>query len=287
MLPLVLVIASIAGELRIGDPIHFQLDLPAADSVLVVEPAGLPVRVLPIKPHLYAKGGTLEFAMAAYDTGSIAIPPLAVLVFRAGEVTDTVWTDARLVAVVPTLADTATAPLPIKPYEQHPFRLVDAIREYWPWVLGALCIAALVYLYRRYRKRPVEGLDAVPVPVVPPAELAVRELIVLRDKRYPERGMIKEQYSEFSEIMRRYVEGRFAFPALEMTTYELANEFRRAEMPTLFADELLPLLRTADLVKFAKEIPTLAAATALVETGFTVVERTKPEPAGIPEAAAK
>jgi len=283
---LVLQICFGLDALKIGDPIKYSVKIPIADSLLVIEPTGLPVRVLPLDPLHKPDGNVFEFSAAVYDTGTLDIPALAILLFKKGEVTDTIWTEPREVIVGSTLADSASAPRPLKPYEEHPLRVADIVREFWPWAVGALALAALVFVWHRYRSRPKTGeVVAAPSPL-PPAELAIRDLIALRDKKYPERGMLKEQYSEFSEILRRYVEGRWEFPALEMTTYELASELKRNDLPASLREDLLPVLSESDLVKFAKQIPTLASANAIVELGFKIVEQTRPRLEAIKEGQA-
>ncbi|MCB1059478.1 MAG: hypothetical protein KDB65_04535 [Calditrichaeota bacterium] len=268
--------AFAVDTVRIGDPIGYTVRIPVADSVLVIEPDDVPVRVLPFDFKREMSGNNFEFYAAVYDTGTVEIPALPVLIFDKGQVTDTVWTEPREVAIESVLPDTASTPLPNKPYEDHPLRFADIAREYWPWALAAAILAGLVYAWVRYRKRPKKGEEPPPPPPLPPAELAVRQLIALKEKKYPERGMLKEQYSEFSEILRRYVEGRFEFPALEMTTYELAAELKRENIPSCLREELLPVLRESDLVKFAKQIPALAQSEAIVDLGFSIVDRTKP-----------
>ncbi len=270
---------------KIGDPIKYSVKIPMLRTAfLVVEPTGLPVRVLPLDPLHKPDGNVFEFSAAVYDTGTLEIPALAILLFEKGQVTDTIWTEPRQVIVESTLADSVSAPRPLKPYEEHPLRFADVVREYWPWAVGAFALAALIRLVRyRNRRKPVLHL---PPPPLPPAELAVRELIALRDKSYPERGMLKEQYSEFSEVLRRYVEGRWEFPALEMTTYELASELKRDDLPASLCEDLLPVLRESDLVKFAKQIPTLASANAIVDLGFKIIEQTRPRVEEIKEGIA-
>ncbi|MBL0060497.1 MAG: hypothetical protein IPP40_03160 [bacterium] len=262
--------------LKIGDPVNYSIKIPIADSLLIIEPTGLPVRVLPLDPLHKPDGNVFEFSAAVYDTGTLEIPALAILLFVKGQVTDTIWTEPREVIVGSTLADSASAPRPLKPYEEHPLRVADIVREFWQWAVGALVLGALVFAWLRYRNRPKTGEVAPTPPPLPPADLAIRELIALRDNKYPERGMLKEQYSEFSEILRRYVEGNWEFAALEMTTYELASELKRDDLPPGLREELLPVLRESDLVKFAKQIPTLASANAIVDLGFKIVEQTKP-----------
>jgi hypothetical protein len=199
---LALVSAAFALDtVRIGDPIDYSVKIPVADSVLVVEPGGLPVRVLPFDFKQNTSGNSLNFSTAVYDTGTVEIPPLAILIFEKGQVTDTVWTESREIAIQSVLPDTASAPLPNKPYEEHPLRVADVVREFWPWILAAAIIAALVLLYLRFRKRPKHGEEPPPPPPLPPAELAVRELIALKEQKYPERaGCLKNITANFPKF---------------------------------------------------------------------------------------
>jgi len=114
----------------------------------------------------------------------------------------------------------------------------------------------------------------------------VSELIALRDKNYPERGLLKEFFSEFSEILRRYIENRYGFPALEMTTYELEYKFDSPDYPALLQQRLLPALRESDLVKFAKYIPDPSICKQQLELGFEVVDITRKREEQTQEAAA-
>jgi hypothetical protein len=72
-----------------------------------------------------------------------------------------------------------------------------------------------------------------------------------------------------------------------MTTYELAAELKREDVPACLRDELLPVLRESDLVKFAKQIPTLAQAEKIVDLGFSIVDRTKAQPRSSPGGSCK
>lgn len=275
-----LVVVQIAfgiESIRIGDPVSYSVRLPVADSMQVLSPQDPSIRLLPLESFTRPNGSIVEFSVAIYDTGLFQIPPLLILLYEKGQISDTVSTEQREVFVGSVLADTASAPRPLKPYEEHPLRASDVIREFWPWTVAACAIAALVFAWFKYMRRTQQAQVVFEPPKLPPAEIAIRELIALRDKKYVDRGMLKEQFSEFSEIMRRYVEGRWAFPALEMTTYELSNELKRTELPACLQKELLPVLRESDLVKFAKQIPSLATANSIVELGLRIVDQTKAE----------
>ncbi len=178
--------------------------------------------------------------------------------------------------------DTAQAPKPIKPYREHPFRW----RDLWDyrWIVVVLALVALViWIWQRFfNKKPQQA--AFVENLLPPHEEAVRNLILLRDQKYPERGMLKEFFSEYSQVLRRYIERRYEFPALEMTTFDLEYEFEDGRYPQVLRGRLLPALREADLVKFAKFVPDYRTCEAVLELGFEIVELTKPRL--LPEAQA-
>jgi hypothetical protein len=88
------------------------------------------------------------------------------------------------------------------------------------------------------------------------------------------KGKIKEFHIALSEIVKRFLAGRYRFDALDRTTQEvLADLSRSGADPPLRSGAAL-LLGACDLVKFAKHRPapaeideTVGSARALIETG--------------------
>ena len=85
--------------------------------------------------------------------------------------------------------------------------------------------------------------------------IAFNRLSELEQKKLWETGKINEYHTELSEIIRRYLEGRFKFIALELTTDEILNELKSAINNDVFK-KLQKILERADLAKFAKNQPT-------------------------------
>jgi len=71
-----------------------------------------------------------------------------------------------------------------------------------------------------------------------------------------EKGEIKLFYSEVSEIIRRYIEGRYYVPALEETSTEILQELKNQDLTGHAASMIKSLLELSDLAKFAKYKPT-------------------------------
>lgn len=121
--------------------------------------------------------------------------------------------------------------------------------RYMPWAAAALALGLIaIALYSWYRRRlrsDVSTLHQDPAHVI-----AMREIEVLKTKRLFEKGHVKDFYFRFSEILRRYLEALRGFPAAEYTTEEIAASIKDPQ-----DREILPLLRQADMVKFADLTP--------------------------------
>ena len=61
----------------------------------------------------------------------------------------------------------------------------------------------------------------------------------------------KEYYTKLTETLRRYIEERYGFSAMEMTSSEIIHRLTQAN-DAIGLNELKSLFETADLVKFAK-----------------------------------
>jgi hypothetical protein len=134
---------------------------------------------------------------------------------------------------------------------------VDLPRPARQWALGAgvgaLLVAAVaggIVLWRRRRGPSVPGVR------VPPHEIAFDALRKLVAEDLTGKGQIKLFYQRLSEILRRYIEGRFGLHAPEQTTEEFLEGLRGNERLNREYRSLLEgFLRHCDLVKFAEHRP--------------------------------
>jgi hypothetical protein len=156
----------------------------------------------------------------------------------------------------------------------RPIRDIDPIQSIWQrygvWlaVIGALVLAG-IGLFWWFRKRRTSVYQTE---YVEPAHLrARRELRGLDDQQYFERGLVKQHYFVFSEILKHYMESIRHFPAAEYTTEEIArcvkNEADR---------KLVSLMQQADLVKFADTVPSRARKEAEMDAALAYIRETSP-----------
>jgi len=144
--------------------------------------------------------------------------------------------------------------------------------KYFPWIAGGLLLllaAAGFFWWRKIRKRNLEEIKAIKEPHV----VAQEEINKLVSKNLFEKGQYKEFYFRLSEILRQYIERIRNFPAAEYTTEEISRYLKNNE-----DRDLLPLLREADLVKFADKVPTSARKEEDVKSAMAYIKRTAPQP---------
>ena len=204
------------------------------------------------------------YSIVFFDDSVQTLPPMTVLVGK-----DTFMT-APLTFMVTSPKIDSTDLAKIDTTEiipgidvKEPLTVKFTFREFWlrfgRWIVLALLIlvvmAVIVWLIIRYKNnKPVKILER---PKEPPYVIALRRLDELKEKKLYQQGLIKEYYSELTDILRTYIEQRFRIAALEQTSTEIINSFKIAKVIDDKQLELLQnLLRTADFAKFAKFKPT-------------------------------
>jgi hypothetical protein len=121
------------------------------------------------------------------------------------------------------------------------------------WIIFAIIFIIMTYiLYMVFLKRRLVRESEIHIPA---EVIAFNRLSELEQKKLWETGKINEYHTELSEIIRRYLEGRFKFIALELTTDEILTELKSVINNDLFK-KLQKILERADLAKFAKNQPT-------------------------------
>ena len=184
-----------------------------------------------------------NFIITAWDTGSYYIPSI---LFSESSKTE------GLLLNVQTIALEEGAELKdIKQPMQAPIGWSDI----WPWLLGIITIALIVYLLKKYVFNKKEEVITAKSKAIIPADItALKQLNTLEKDQLWQAGKIKEYHTELSEIIRRYTENRFDFIALELATDEIISELKSKVNNEQLASITI-LLQRADLAKFAKSKP--------------------------------
>jgi len=268
-------------EITIGDPIRYTVEVSATDETEVLIPVlsgqlgDFTITDFGNLPTRKENGRVLVtrwYTITSFTTGDHLVPAPKVSYRVPGEELKEAEGNEVPVGVTSLLAKDSTAAdiRDIKPPEELPF-------DWRPYGIAAAAVVAVgllgagfFYLLNRPRRQRV-------IPPRPPHEVALVALNRLRARHFIEEGKFEDYYVELSAIIRRYLEDRFHLRAPEMTTEEflttVANEARLALTQRRLLGEFLT---QADLVKFARHLPSLKDSEAAYEAARRFVEETQP-----------
>jgi len=144
-------------------------------------------------------------------------------------------------------------------------------------VAAVLLLGIIAWLgYRLWKKRQEQGyLFKPPPPPLPAHEVALSALQELYTSELLEKKAYKEFYSRLSDIIRQYIEGRFAVTAMEEITVEILQDLEKVLEDREQLAALEELLLLADLVKFAKYIPSGEETDKAKQQAVEFIEQTK------------
>lgn len=152
----------------------------------------------------------------------------------------------------------------------------DFIPEWWPWALLGLGVIALIVLVAILFKKNGPGL----LPrkkVIPPYQLAMSRLTKLKQQRIAESGHDKEYFTELTDILRQYLDGRFMINAREMTSSQIIEAMTENNQTSPFVATMNEVLTMADFAKFAKHQSNVDDNIRAYGTVYDFIEATKPE----------
>lgn len=138
-----------------------------------------------------------------------------------------------------------------KDVQNNPFLWSDWSTAFWLSVLILLLMAVAYYLYLRLRdNKPIIKSFKI-VKRLLPHQKAMKEIEQIKADKMVSSENQKEYYTKLTDTLRRYIEERYKFSAMEMTSSEIIERLTQdGDQKSL--DELRELFTTADLVKFAK-----------------------------------
>ena len=142
-----------------------------------------------------------------------------------------------------------------KGVQDNPFQWSEWSVSFWLSVLMLVLMALGYYLYLRLRdNKPIIKSIRI-VKRLLPHQKAMKEIEALRVERHSmnedNQESQKEYYTKLTETLRKYIEERYGFSAMEMTSGEIIERLMKSP-DAKSLDELRQLFQTADLVKFAK-----------------------------------
>ena len=217
------------------------------------------------------------YTLATYEPGDQIVPGPPIQYRVAGSDLQTLAAPDALVIVESLLPESNDA-LPVGDIRdiKGPVSVPPDYRPLWWGLSGLLLLLALAAgLYWFLNSRPA----AVVAPPRPAQEIALEALRHLRAARLPEAGRYADYYIRITAIVRTYIEERFGLRVPEMTTEEFLQVAQRDQrLAPDHRASLAQFLGDADLVKFARHVPTIEDATRAYEAARGLIESTGSEP---------
>ena len=214
-----------------------------------------------------------EFTVTSFDTAFYYIPPFEVLVDSQLYVSNPLAMKVLMFDVDTTSVE---AIFPIKDIVERPLTWV----ELWPMLLALVLIlvftALVVYLLMRYNDdKPILRRVTI-APKLPPHQVALQEMERIKMDKGWQKEDVKSYYTELTDALRIYMQERFGFNAMEMTSDEIIDKLNE-QQDKEWIDELRTLFNMSDLVKFAKYKPLINENDMNLINAIEFINKTKVE----------
>jgi hypothetical protein len=208
--------------------------------------------------------------LSTIDSGKVFLPPIEFDYKIKGDTGKHIaYTNSLLLNIAGLAIDPKGEIKDIKPPMSAPWLFEDIL----PYLITLIVVAALAggfYYYWRKKKLKRDLLADVKV-IIPPHREALTALRILEEKKLWQQGLIKQYYSEVTEIIRHFFERRWGIIALELTTDEILIQMKHIPDALKVWKEMESFFLTADLVKFAKYEPSPAEHENEMRSAYEIV----------------
>lgn len=218
-----------------------------------------------------------NYLITAFDSALYYIPEFP---FVANG--DTVWSYSLSLKVLTIPIDTTSQEIviaDIKPIVEPPF-------DWGEWkaiiliglslIIVIILAILLIHNHIQKKKRKNEVVEKLPEIVKTCDEIALEQLEAIRRDKIWQAGRVKEYYTDITDVLRTYIESRFAIVAFELTSSEIIDAlcFVKKDYPKPLT-LLSRIFNTSDMVKFAKLIPEFNTHTDILNDAVEFVNTTK------------
>ena len=148
--------------------------------------------------------------------------------------------------------------------------------SFWLSILMLVLLALAYYLYLRLRdNKPIITHIRV-VKRLLPHQKALQQIEQIKADKMVASENSKEYYTKLTDTIRKYIEERYGFNAMEMTSSEIIDHLMATQDENALS-ELRHLFLTADLVKFAKYSTLINENDANLVNAIDFINQTKLE----------
>lgn len=270
---------------RIGDRITLHIHTETSNDMRVLFP-GDTVDVSPftllnyqiLAPEYSVNGHseTLELTLSIYKTGEFEIPAIEVVWVSKDGAKHSSLTQKQYIVIESilnqdeiSLRDTKSA-VDVSARSRFVIGVITSV------ILIILLISIAIWQIRQWKRRKIILRHQISqVPLKPADQEALEALEELRANQYLAKREIKKYFIRLIEILKTYIARRYAFNATEHTTGEIRADMRSLGIEPTTQTDILHILDLADMVKFARFLPTDEhCRQALVDTE-KIIHRTR------------
>ena len=291
------------SDYKIGDYILFTVSVEYDKNIFLMNPffqdslknIDVIKTETPITKEVGSKKITdYKYTLSRYDSSDVTIPPLPIYYKLAGSkakispalTQELIKSDSTLKAAFSNAVSFTVHSLKVSKEEdikdvKEPMTIPLDWKIILLWLLGGLILLALVIFFvRKHILKKKNEVKTEKIIILPSHVRALNSLNELESKELWKNGFVKEYHSEITEIIRKYFEERFNYPALELTTSESIELLKNYSDAKDILNVTRDFLTNADLVKFAKFIPMASINIEMMNQAREIVEQTIPNRTG-------
>lgn len=235
------------------------------------------VKVCPLDTQMLNEGKRVMYSqryiVTSFDSALYYLPPMDVIV-------DTTHYKSKALAL-----QVYTVPVDTLHLDQFfgPKDVEDAPFSWADWssvVIGSLGVVLLLFLVFVMLVWLKQGNPIIRIirhkAKLPPHQVAMSEIQRIKEEKTWASEDSKEYYTQLTDTLRTYIQERYGFRAMDMTSSEIIERLME-ENDEEALNELRQLFQTADLVKFAKFTTLINENDANLVTAMNYINQTKQE----------
>lgn len=216
-----------------------------------------------------------EYLLQTFEDGYYNLGKFP-MIYLDKNIIDTLWSvDSMLIMIGTYEIDTTTQTIyDIKSPLRSPLKFGE-ISGYIIWGLvglGLLCVLGW-YIFTKRRNLSLLGK---PKEIEPPHVVAIKALENVHNQKLWQNSKHKLYYTRITDILREYIEKRYSIHAMEMTSDEIIEAMAERGLQVKSFEDLKEILKTSDLVKFAKYVPDADFNELVFTNSYYFIEATKP-----------
>jgi len=215
----------------------------------------------------------MVYTMTSFDDTLYYLPPMTVKIDGKPYKSKSLALKVLTIEVDTLHADQFFGP---KDVQDNPFQWSDWSLPFWLSVLMLVLLAIGYCLFLRLRdNKPIISHIRI-VKRLLPHQKAMKEIEQIKADKMVSSENSKEYYTKLTDTLRKYIEERYGFNAMEMTSSEIIDRLMSTKDQKSL-DELRQLFTTADLVKFAKYSTLINENDANLVNAIEFINQTKLE----------